>query len=86
MPSANLLTVSISRETLEYLEARRAGAHAPLMSAYFETPIRDLQSKADMEKMEANMVAYYDSLGTTEMEEESDWGRIGAASLPQYED
>ena len=56
------------------------------MNAYFETLIRDLQSQADMEKMEANMVAYYDSLGATEMEEEPDRGRIGAASLSQYED
>jgi hypothetical protein len=80
------LTVSLSRDAVEYLEAGRAHAQAPSMSAYFEALVRDLQAKTEMEKMEANMVAYYDNLSTAEMEEQSDWGRVGAATLSRLED
>jgi hypothetical protein len=80
------LTVSLSHDTLEYLETGCARAQAPSMSAYFETLVRDLQAKAEMEMMEANMVAYYDNLSATEKEEQSDWGRVGAASLSRLED
>ena len=80
------LTVSISREAREYLEARRAGAQAPSMSAYFETLVRDLQAQAEMEEMEAKMAAYYDNLSPSEMDDQAEWGRVGAASLVRLED
>jgi len=34
-----------------------------------------------MALIEANAVAYYDNLSAAKMDEEADWGRIGAASL-----
>lgn len=80
------LTVSLSHDAVEYLEAGRARAQAPSMSAYFETLVKDIQAKAEMEKMEANMVAYYDNLSAAEMAEQSDWGRVGAASISRLED
>jgi hypothetical protein len=39
------LTVSLSHDTVEYLESARAQAQAPSMSAYFESIVRDLKAK-----------------------------------------
>ena len=80
------VTVSLSRDVVEYLEAERARVQAPSMSAYFETIVRDLQAKAEMEAMEAKMAACYDKLGAGDAAEEADWGRVGAASLAQLQD
>jgi hypothetical protein len=56
------------------------------MSAYLENVVRDLQANAQMALVEAKMVAYYDSLSPVEIEEQSDWGRIGAESLSRLDD
>jgi hypothetical protein len=56
------------------------------MSAYFETVVRELQAKTEMEIMEASMASYYDNLSPAEIAEQNDWGRIGAASVSQTED
>lgn len=79
------LTVSLSRDTVEYLESARAQAQAPSMSAFFETIVRDLQARAEMALIEANTVAYYDNLSADEMDEQADWGRVGAASLSRLD-
>lgn len=55
------------------------------MSAYLENVVRDLQAKTQMALMEAATVAYYDNLSTAEIEEQSDWGEVGAASLSKLE-
>jgi hypothetical protein len=80
------LTVSLSHSAVQYLEARCAQAQAPSMSAYLETLIRDVRAKAEMDAMEASTVAYYDSLTPAEMEEDSNWGRMGAATLSRREE
>ena len=80
------LTVSLSHDTVEYLESARAQAQASSMSAYIESIVRDLQAKTEMALIEANTVAYYDNLSAVKMDEEADWGRIGAASLPRLDD
>jgi hypothetical protein len=79
------LTVSLSREAVEYLQAARARAQSPSMSAYLGKIVEDLQARAELEKMEAKMVAYYDNLSAAEIEGQSDWGRVGAASLARLE-
>jgi hypothetical protein len=80
------LTVSLSHDAVKYLESGCAHAQAPSLSAHLENLVRDLQAKAEMEGIEAKMGAYYDNLSAGEMEEQSDWGRVGAASLSQLED
>ncbi|MGH2508388.1 MAG: hypothetical protein ACRDHZ_13465 [Ktedonobacteraceae bacterium] len=79
------LTVSLSHETREYLETERERAHSPSLSAYFENLIQALRAKAEMSVMEARATAYYDNLSETEMEEQADWGRVGAASISRLE-
>jgi hypothetical protein len=80
------LTVSLSHDTVRYLESGRAHAQAPSLSAQLENLLRDLQARTEMEQVEAKMSAYYDSLSAGEIEEQADWGRVGAASLAQLED
>jgi hypothetical protein len=80
------VTVSLSRDVLEYLEAERARVQAPSLSAFFEAIVRDLQAKAETAAMEAKMMACYDKLGAGEMAEEADWGKVGAASLARLQD
>jgi hypothetical protein len=80
------VTVSLSRDVLEYLEAERARVRAPSLSAFFEAIVRDLQAKAETAAMEAKMTACYDELGAGEMAEEAEWGKVGAASLARLQD
>jgi len=80
------VTVSLSRDVLEYLEAERARVQAPSLSAFFEAIVRDLQAKAETAALEAKMTACYDKLGAAEMADEADWGKVGAASLARLRD
>jgi hypothetical protein len=84
-PKKERITVSLSRDAVEYLESARAEAQAASMSAYFETIVRDLQAKAEMAAIEAATVAYYDNLGAGEIDEQAEWGRVGAASLSRLD-
>jgi hypothetical protein len=86
MAKKERLTVSVSHDTREYLETACERAQAPSISAYFETLVRDVRAKAEMAVIEANTIAYYDNLSAADMEEQSDWGRIGAASISRLED
>jgi hypothetical protein len=79
------LTVSVSRETREYLETACERAHAPSMSAFLESLVQDLRAKTEMAAIEAQTAAYYDSLSEAQMEEQADWGTVGAASVSQLE-
>jgi hypothetical protein len=80
------VTVSLSRDVLEYLEAERARVQAPSLSAFFEAIVRDLQAKAETAALEAKMTACYDKLGAGEIAQEADWGKVGAASLARLQD
>jgi hypothetical protein len=82
----NRRTFSLSRDVVELLETGCAETQAPSMSAYLETIVRDLQARAELAQIEANTVAYYDSLSDAAMEEQSDWGRVGAATISRLED
>ncbi len=79
------LTVSVSRDTREYLEAACERTHAPSMSAYLESLVQDLRAKNEMAAIEAQTAAYYDNLSEAEMEEQADWGTVGAAAVSQIE-
>lgn len=74
-------TFSLSHDVVEYLETGCAQTQAASLSAYLEQLVRDFQAKVEMEKLEAATTAYYDSLSTAEMEDQAEWGRIGAATL-----
>jgi hypothetical protein len=79
-------TFSLSHDVVDYLETGCAQTQAESLSAHLENLVRDLQAKAEMAMIEAATVAYYDNLNSAQMEEQSDWGRIGAASISRLED
>jgi hypothetical protein len=85
-PKKARLTVSLSRDAVAYLQASSARAQAPSLSAYLEDVVKDLQAKAEMERLEASTAAYYDNLSAADAAGEADWGRIGEASLSRSED
>jgi hypothetical protein len=74
-------TFSLSRDVVEYLEKGCAETHAPSLSAYLESVVREFQAKVEMEKREAATMAYYDGLTADEIDEQAEWGRAGAASI-----
>jgi hypothetical protein len=46
----------------------------------------DLQSKTEMERLDAKLRAYYDAMPEGAIEEESAWGALGEAGLAAEED
>jgi hypothetical protein len=50
-----------------------------------ESLVQDLRAKTEMAAIEAQTAAYYDSLSEAQMEEQADWGTVGAASVSQLE-
>ena len=80
------ITVSLSADAREYLEAARTEAKAPSTSAYIESLILERLAQAETANREAAMTAYYDNLSADEIAEQSDWGEIGVASLARLED
>lgn len=87
MPSTKKerMTISLSREAAKFLKATRAELRAPSMSALFENIVADLQSKVEQRNYEKQMQAYYDSLTSTQIQEDRDWGAIGEAALVEQE-
>ena len=80
-PGKEKRTFSLSRDVVEYLENGCAETHAPSLSAYLESVVREFQAKVEMEKREAATTAYYDGLTADQMDEQAEWGRVGAASI-----
>jgi len=80
------LTISLTPETIKFLQRRRVEAQAPSMSAYLEGVFRELQARAELASYQAAATEYYDKLGAAQAEEESNWGRFGTASLSRLDD
>lgn len=81
MPRKERITVSLSQGSARFLRAFRTKAHAPSMSALFETIVADLQNKVEMEQIEKKFAAYYDGLADSGVQEDSVWGAVGEATL-----
>jgi hypothetical protein len=79
-------TFSLSPDVVEYLETRCAETQAQSLSAYLESLIRELQARVEMQKLEAATKEYYDGLTAGDMDEQAEWGRVGAASVVQVEE
>ena len=85
-PGKHRLTISLSVETRNYLESARKRAEAESMSAFLEDLVRDFKAREELAAIDAATTKYYDNLTDAEMEDEADWGRIGEASLAQFEE
>lgn len=83
------VTMSLSSESLTFLEHMRSETRSPSMSALVERILADLRGKAEVENIDSELRAHYDSLGEVARQEERDWGAIGEsglASLPEPEE
>lgn len=81
--------MSLSSESLAFLEHMRAETRSPSMSALVESILADLQGKSEIEKIDAQLRAHYDSLGEAALQEEREWGAVGEsglASIPEQEE
>ena len=67
-------TFTLSRQAISYLEAARKEAHTPSTSALLEQMILERQQQRERQKTNAAITRYYDSLTTTEQEENRLWG------------
>lgn len=79
--SKRRVTMSLSSESLLFLEHMRSETHSPSMSALVERILADLQGKAELEKIDSELRAHYDSLGEAARQEERDWGAVGEGGL-----
>jgi hypothetical protein len=75
------ITVSLSGESIRFLKAFRAEIHSPSMSALFEKIVSDVKGRTEMEQLDDNIKAYYDSLPETSVQEDRAWGSLGEAAL-----
>lgn len=75
------LTVSLSSEATRYIKDWRLEHKAASVSAAFEDIIRDLQRKTELEQLNAQTIAYYDSLSPDSLVETAAWGEVGVEGL-----
>jgi hypothetical protein len=80
------ITVSLSRESAKFLRTIRSDTQSPSMSALIERIVADLQSKTEMDQLDAKVKTYYDALPESAIREESVWGALGEAALAVEED
>ena len=75
------MTLSLSRETANFLRVTRAELQAPSMSALLEKIVADLRSRAEQQSYEKHMRTYYDSLPRAAVLGEREWGALGEVAL-----
>ena len=80
------ITVSLSRESAQFLRTICAEVQSPSMSALFEKIVADLQGKTEMEQLDAKTRAYYDALPESDIKEESVWGAVGEVAIALQEE
>ena len=70
------LTLSLERETVQFLQQRQVEAKAPSLSACVENIIAELRRQLELEELNAQTTAYYDAISDAERTENSAWGQL----------
>ncbi len=78
-------TFTLSRQAIGYLEAARKEAHSPSTSAVLEQMILERQQQRERQRTNAAITRYYDSLTTTEQEENRLWGEFSEEQIAAEE-
>jgi hypothetical protein len=78
-------TFSLSPEAVEYLESVRRQKKAPSTSTVLDELIREKKLQAQLEKADAAISAYYDSLSDDEQADDIAWGKFGISQFPREE-
>lgn len=71
---------------MQFLDNMRSEINAPSTSALVERIIDDLQGKAELEKIDAQLKAHYDSRPERSIQEDQTWGTIGESTLESIAD
>jgi hypothetical protein len=79
------MTFSLSADSADFLRAFRKQQRAPSLSALVEVIVENLKRSRELAELEASVTAYYNANSEKEMQEESAWGELGAASLAAFE-
>ncbi|PYU16315.1 MAG: hypothetical protein DMG29_04515 [Acidobacteria bacterium] len=75
------ITVSLSKDTFEFLKLYCVQVKAPSMSALIESIIADIKRRKEMEELNARVAAYYDSLSAEESQEQVGWAELAESEL-----
>jgi hypothetical protein len=70
------LTLSLERETVQFLKQRQVEAKAPSLSAYVENIIAERRRELELEELNTQITAYYDAISDAERTENSAWGQL----------
>jgi len=74
------LTVSLSPPSAEFLRRFSAEAKLPV-STVVENMVENSKRATELERLNAGVLAFYDSLPDAVMEEQAAWGETGAVGL-----
>jgi hypothetical protein len=72
---------TLSRESVEYLEQEQKQRKAPSASSVLDEILRERRRERERQKLEASMVAYYDSITDEERTENRTWGAFGESQI-----
>jgi len=75
------VSLSLSHEAAIYVRGLCKRTKSPSMSALFERMIENLMRKTEMAQLNANAIAYYDSLSDAQVMEDAGWGQLGELSF-----
>ena len=73
---------TLSHESVTYLEVEKRQRRAPSISAVLDDILRAKQRESEREKLNASVVAYYDSLPDAQLAEDEKWGEFAETQLP----
>lgn len=79
------ITVSLSRDAVQFLRSFRAQVKSPSISALLEGILAELRGRSEMEQLNAKVSAYYDSLSDAQVREDAAWGQFGESALARTE-
>jgi hypothetical protein len=75
------VSLSLSPEAATFVRRLQRCTKAPSLSATFERIIEDFKHRSEVDQLNDNAVAYYDSLSANEIADASGWGDLGAQGL-----
>jgi hypothetical protein len=75
------VTLSLTHGAMVYVRDLCKRTKSPSVSALFERIIENLRRRTEMAQLNANAVAYYDSLPEAQVAEDAGWGQLGELSF-----
>jgi hypothetical protein len=70
------LTVSLGEDTVRFLTQRKVEVKAASMSACVESLVATCRRQSEAEKLNTQMLAYYDGISDQERAENTAWGQM----------